>query len=75
MRASILNWFLLGFSHAQDGSDDIPNFKIENCNAADKERLSIDLFRSKPGMRHTVCGTDRLMLLITIYYVRLKSYN
>ena len=50
MRTSILNGFLLGLTHAQDGSDEISNFKIESCNAADKERLSIELLEFKQGM-------------------------
>ena len=57
MRISILNGFLFGISHAQDGSDEISNFKIESCNAADKERLSIEILEFKQGMSHTVCGT------------------
>ena len=57
MRTSILNGFLFGISHAQDGSDEISNFKIDSCNAADKERLSIELLEFKQGMPQTVCGT------------------
>ena len=55
MRTSILNGFLLGLTHAQDGSDEISNFKIESCNAADKERLSIELLEFKQGRLSGCC--------------------
>ena len=39
MKPSLLNGVLLGLSYAEDDSNDVVNFKIESCNAADKELL------------------------------------
>ena len=44
MKPSLLNALLLGLSHAEDDSNDVVNFKIESCNAADKEVPFIETF-------------------------------
>ena len=44
MKPSLFNALLLGLSHAEDDSNDVVNFKIESCNAADKEVPFIETF-------------------------------